>query len=640
MVTFMVPALEPKAERWPTLGDQVADWIEQSLVFGPGDLKGDPARLDAEKRALLGRMYEIHPRDHPLAGRRRFRRVAISLRKGTAKTEFAAWIAAAELHPDAPVRFGGWEGDRPATGRGVTDPYIPLVAYTEEQSDELAYAALLVVIGEGPLAAEFDIGLERILHRDGGGRAVSLASAPNARDGARTTFEVFDETHRWTLPRQRQAHQTMLANLPKRRLAEPWALEITTAPAIGEGSVAEGTLSYARQVAEGKVKDTRLFFFHRQASDAFNLDTATEAEVREAVIEASGPAAAWSDIDGIVEQFRDPQVDLAYLDRVWLNRPRAGGGKAFDVAQWDALAQADYQPAEGAAITVGFDGSRWNDATALVATEISTGYQWILGLWERPLDLLTVGPGQGQDGGPAEWEVPRAEVNAAVEETFRRYRVARMYCDPFEWQETIDNWAGQYGPKVVVEWRTNRLSQAAAAIKSYRDAIKAAEVCHGGDGDFRRHLGNAVTVATNFRDDAGERMTVIAKERKGSPRKIVVAMAAVLSWEARNDAIKDGALTVEGPSVYEERGMRVLGPDGAAMLGDEGAAAGPQDVERRARQIGGDLPCPSPRCDHLPGMHDFRGGPEAPQIYCYGCDRLCAVPAEEVLAVYAAWTAG
>jgi phage terminase large subunit-like protein len=49
-------------------------------------------------------MYEIYPQGHTQAGRRRFKRVGLSLAKGLAKTEFAAWIAACELHPDAPVR--------------------------------------------------------------------------------------------------------------------------------------------------------------------------------------------------------------------------------------------------------------------------------------------------------------------------------------------------------------------------------------------------------------------------------------------------------------------------------------------------------------------------------------------------------
>jgi hypothetical protein len=66
--------------------------------------------LDDEKRGLIYRMYEVFPRRHAQAGRRRFKRVALSLRKGSAKTELAAWIAICELHPDGP---GAVRGLRP-----------------------------------------------------------------------------------------------------------------------------------------------------------------------------------------------------------------------------------------------------------------------------------------------------------------------------------------------------------------------------------------------------------------------------------------------------------------------------------------------------------------------------------------------
>src|SRR5690606_3636389 len=87
MSVLMVP-IDKKP--WPTLGPQVCDWIEGNLCFGPGDLRGEPAFLEDEKRAFIWRMYEVYPKGHPLAGRRRFKRVGISLPKGTAKTEFAA----------------------------------------------------------------------------------------------------------------------------------------------------------------------------------------------------------------------------------------------------------------------------------------------------------------------------------------------------------------------------------------------------------------------------------------------------------------------------------------------------------------------------------------------------------------------
>ena len=87
MESFVIPKYDSK---YPSLGSQVIVWIEDNLVYGPGDLRGMPIKLDDEKKALLIRMYEIYPKGHSQVGRRRFKRVALSLRKGSAKTEFAA----------------------------------------------------------------------------------------------------------------------------------------------------------------------------------------------------------------------------------------------------------------------------------------------------------------------------------------------------------------------------------------------------------------------------------------------------------------------------------------------------------------------------------------------------------------------
>lgn len=526
MTLLVVPPIDD--ELYPSLGDQVAEWMEEHLVFGPGDLRGQDYRLDDEKRALLIRMYEVYPQGHPQEGRRRFRRVAISLRKGSAKTEFAAAIAAAELHYAAPVRFNGFRRNGLLErGASVIDPYIPLVAYTAEQSEDLAYGALLVMIGEGPLAQDFDVGLERIMRKDGDGKAVPLASAPSARDGARTTFEHFDETHRFVLPRLRQAHRTMLANLPKRRLADPWALETTTAPAPGEGSVAETTMDYARSVAAGQRQDSRLFFFHRQASEKRELKS--REEIRAAVVEASGPVAEWSDIEGIVDQWDDPTADRTYLDRVWLNRLVRSADRAFEMERWKELAETDHVVPPRAWITLGFDGARFWDSTALVATEVSTGYQWSLGLWERPPRV-------------EEWEVPVDEVDAAVQLAFSTWRVWRLNADPPRWETHIREWAGKW-PDQVVEWFTIRQRQMGLAVQAYAGAIVAGEVKHADDPLLTAHLGNAVRRTLPMLDDLGKPLWTIQKERDDSPLKIDEAVAAILSWDARTRALAAGVLT-------------------------------------------------------------------------------------------------
>lgn len=527
---------------YPSLGQQVCAWIETYLVHGPGDLRGQAVHLDQEKKALIYRMYEVFPPGHAQAGRRRFKRAALSLRKASSKTEFAALIAAAELHPDGPVRCDGFDAEGQPVGRGVTDPYIPMVAYTEEQSDELAYGALRIILQYSSVADDFDIGIERIMRIDGDGKAVSLAGSPDSRDGARTTFQVLDETHRWNLPKLKAAHRTMLANLPKRFLADAWSLEITTAPAPGEGSVAEDTMDYAKQVAEGAIQDSRLFFFHRQASDKHDLTTAEG--VRAAVIEASGPVAEWSDIDSICEQWRDPTADKSYLERVWLNRMVRASDRAFNFQLWQELAKPDMSAPAGSRITLGFDGARWRDSVALVGTHIDSGYQWLLGLWEKPQNI-------------EEWEAPDDEIEATVDAAMQEWDVWRMYCDPPYWETQVATWSGKYGEKKVIAWWTNRLKSIAYAIRGFENAILAREICHNGDEAYARHIGNAVRKKLHLVDDEGKPLWVIYKERPDSPFKIDAAMAGILSWQARCDALMLGA-GGDGKSVYEDRGILEL----------------------------------------------------------------------------------
>jgi hypothetical protein len=539
MTELSVPPLDRVP--WPSLGGQVVDFIEANLVFGPGDLIGRKAVVDEEQRFLIWRMYEVHAKGAPRAGRRRFQRCAVSLRKGLRKTELAAWLAAVELHPEGPVRCDGFrkvDGQWVPIGRPVVDPYIPLVAYTKEQTDELAYSALKAMIENGPLEHDFDISLERIMRLDGKGKAVPLANAPSARDGARTTFENFDETGRMTLEHQRQAHSTMLGNLLKRPLADPWALETTTMYAPGEQSVAEGTHDYARKVESGAIANPRLFFFHRQA--AAKADISTRENLTAAVLEATGPLAAeWSDIDGIVSQWDDPDVDPAFLERMWLNRPVRSASKAFDVEAWKTAVLA-YVMRPGAAITIGFDGSKYWDATAAIATEISSGFQWPIGIWY-----------------PVNGEIDEELVDVAIDGAFREFKVWRLFADPSKWETRLSTWAGRYGEKVVLKWDMSQRRKTAQAYRAYATAITAG-VPHADHPGFAAHIGAAHKRFLPERDDDGAPMWVAQKERPDSEHKIDAACAGMLSWRARLDAVAAGLLT-QAKSVYDTRGFRILG---------------------------------------------------------------------------------
>lgn len=529
MAVLLVPDLDESP--WPTLGPQVASLIEECSIFGPGSLKGQPAVLDDEKRAALYRLYEVYPQGHRFAGRRRFKRGAISWRKGMAKTEFMAWVAFAELHPDGPVRCDGFDANGNPVGRPVRDPYIPMLAVTAEQVEELAYGALYVMCTEGPDADLFDSTNERIIRLSPSGRAdgkaVPLSNSPGSRDGARTTFQCFDEPHRLILPRQIEAHETMVANLEKRVLEDPWGLYVGTAGEIGEGSIAEGLHAEAQQIDEGAIADPQLFYFHREAGAGYDLDEFDERV--KAVAEASGPVGEYGpgQFESISRQWDRPSADKAYLERVWLNRWVKSGRQGFDVKRWAELGTAE--PIEpGSHIVGGFDGARFRDATAIVITDVPAGRQQLWDLWERPLD-------------DSEWEVPEDEVTASIARLISEMKVWRIYCDPPYWTDTVAAWAGKW-PDIIAEWWTSRKGPMTRAIREYREAMQSGAVSwpkgHRMSADLSRHIAAAGRKDVNLYTDEGERLFILDKIHPD--RKFDAAMAATLSWKARLDAIASG----------------------------------------------------------------------------------------------------
>lgn len=498
-----------------------------------------PARLDDEKRAAVWKAYEVYPKGHEYEGRRRFRRVRFSWRKGTAKTELGGWISYAELHPEGPVRFDGWDASGNPVGRPVRDPYIPMLAYTEEQVFELAYGVLYTICTEGPDADLFDVTLERILRLNergsADGKAVPLANSPNARDGARTTFQYYDETHRLVLPSHLAAYETMEANLPKRPLDDPWSLGTTTAGVPGQGSVAEKDKDEAEAIARGEVEEPELFYFHRQAGTShpksgITYDLKLLADRVEAIREASGPAVAeWSDVRGIAKQWDRPGSDHRYLERTWLNRWTQADAQAFDPDRWAGLTDSSFSIPHGDQVTAGLDGSKFKDTTALVVTHLETGWQWARAVWipteDEPVDSV--------------------EVDQVIEDVFDTFAVMRLYGDPAQgWDINLARWSGKYGHKRVSEFYTDsrNLRRTAIMCRAYATAIRSGTVTNDGDKVMLDHIGAAQRRDIRMEDEDGAPLWVMEKERHDSPNKIDYAMAGGLSWQARLDSLAAGEM--------------------------------------------------------------------------------------------------
>lgn len=164
------------------------------------------------------------------------------------------------------------------------------------------------MLKEGPLAKTpgLDVGMTRTF-TPGGGKIVPITAKASSKEGGNESFGVFDESHLYVTPELRRLHETIRRNLAKRKAAEPWSLETSTMYAPGEDSVAELSHRYAELVRKGKVDDPGFLFDHRQAADGLMFEE--DDQLRAALRQAYGEAAAWMDLERLIAEARDPQTD-------------------------------------------------------------------------------------------------------------------------------------------------------------------------------------------------------------------------------------------------------------------------------------------------------------------------------------------
>lgn len=513
---------------FPSLGHEVVSWIERYLRHGPGDVEYQPIELDDEFYEFVVRAYAIDPE----TGRRTYSRAFLSRSKGRAKSELAGMLCCAEAV--GPVRFAGWDAQGEPVGRPVKSPFIRCLATEESQSGN-TFDNVTTMLGDlserhGDEYPGIDIGRSShtstrvILHANRGEVRPSTASGAS-KDGGKETFAVFDETHLYLLPELHEMHRIVRRNLRKRLEAQPWCLETSTMYRPGDESVAEATHSYARAIAEGRVKEKGLLFDHREAPA--DTDLADRDSLIKGLRAAYGPAADWMDLDGIISEIWDPQSDPSDSRRYWLNQVVASSDAWVAPHEWRACADPTKVVGRGELITIGFDGSVNDDSTALVGCRVEDGHLFLLGCWEKP-------PGTAGDG----WQVDRLAVDGTLRAAIAEYRVVGLYADPAHWQDYLDKWQQDFGRKMLIkatanrplEWWTNRPKAMALALERLHEAIVTGDLTHDGDSTLTAHVQHA-------RKRYHHQHLLISKEHPRSAKKIDAAMAATLAYEARNDAV-------------------------------------------------------------------------------------------------------
>ena len=532
-------------DRTRSLGWLAIWWIETFCVHGPGDVQGEHVDLDEEFAAFILDSYALDEN-----GRRLYDSAFISRAKGRAKSELAGFITLFEAM--GPARFDGWaQGGEVYERDGYTDTYqageplgklvtAPVIRClaTEEGQAGNTYDNVHFNLTEGPLANGLPrdaAGLTRIF-LPGGGEIIPSTASNSSKDGGKETFVVFDETHLYTTRELKRMYDTVRRNLAKRKAAEPWSLETSTMYLPGEKSVAEETHDLAKLIREGKARIERLLFDHREADP--DIDLSDEDQVRAGIREAYGPFAEVMDVERILSEFYDPRNDPQDSRRYYFNQPTSSKDAFISSPEWMACA-ASKTVSKGDEITLGFDGSRkrtrgLTDATALIGCRVSDGHLFEIRIWEQP-----EGPaGEG-------WEVPITEVDYEVRQAFENYKVVGMFADPAKWESYVAQWEADFGKKLKVKssqahpiewWMTgNRSYLVVRALEQFQNAVIDKELTHSGLA-LTRHVLNA-------RRRLGRSGVSIAKEHPESPNKIDAAVAAVLAYQARLQALSKGEAT-------------------------------------------------------------------------------------------------
>lgn len=541
---------------WPALFVAV-DWIEAHCVVPDGTFRGAPLELFDWQAWFLLNHYRVRPGAPPAFTRRRDdtlvlpasafgnRRSQLVLPQKAGKSPLVA--AQVCLEGVGPAVLSGWASGGEAfdciehgcpcgwtyeyaegepMGAPWPTPLIQITAYSEEQTDNV-YDALRPMIEQGPLSELIRRTGEEFIRLPGGGRIDTVTSSAQSRLGQRVTFVPQGETALWTTA----SGMIKVAETQRRGLAGMGgrAVEETNAWDPTEDSVAQRT-------AETTSED--VFRFHPQAPAGLSYSNKRERRKIHQHVYAGCRHVDLDVIEGEAAELMT--VDPGQAERFFGNRIVPGGGAAYNAERWVELADREMKVPERAVITVGVDGARFDDALAVIATDVATGHQWPLGIWEKPAYAGD------------EYEHPGHEVDGAVAEAFDRFRVWRVYADPQWIDDLVDRWQGRWGAKRVIAWYTNRPLQMAYAVRRHVSAVHAGDLSNDGDAILSKHIRQCVKKKVNVRDERHRQMWVLAKDRPDSPRKIDGGPAAVLSWEARGDAIAAGVLA------RRERGRRTV----------------------------------------------------------------------------------
>lgn len=461
--------------------------------------------------------------------------------KGWGKDPLLACLSLFEMV--GPSRFSHWNKQGEPVGKPVPNALVQVAAVSQSQTDNTT--SLFPSLMSPEFVAEYrvDAGIELIRANGGKSRLKAITSNYRTLEGGRSTFVVLNETHHWVTGNGGiKMYDTVSDNTVK--MNGRW-LAITNAYMPGEGSVAEKMRGEHEDIEEGRAVDVGFLYDSLEADERAPLD----AVLLPLILDAVRGDAFWLNIKTIIGAIQKTGRAPARSRRMWLNQIVAEEDAVYKVSEWRKLAEGfkDEMLREGDAITLGFDGGKTDDATALVAYRISDGFVQILGLWEKPPGWDVLG---GAEAPP--WKVPQDEVDSRVHEAFRLYKVKGFYADVSLWESYITEWTKAYAEGLEVKasgaspigWDMRSLKAATYAHEALMQGILDGRIHHNNDLSLKRHVMNA-------RRRENVHGISFSKESPDSPKKVDAYAALMLAYKAASD------LPARGREVKVTTGGRV-----------------------------------------------------------------------------------
>ena len=539
----------------PTLGHIALRWMIQNLAQ-PGVVDYRTFRPTQEQYEFLCKFYEVDEK-----GKRRVvQRGVLSRARGWGKSPFLSAIALFEgLGPAVP---DGFDSDGRPVGKpwaSFTRPWVAVAAATEAQTAN-AWIPLLEMLNENaPVLGNYP-GLEPLSSRVNlpYGFIEPVFPTPTSTKGAPWTFCIADQTEQW-LPVADGTRggpefmRTIRSNVVKIPGHPGSLIESPNAYTPGRNSVAEASAKAFFAQREGRAKaQSGLYYDHREAPADTSLTErssleyglrfaygCSSADPRGCVLHDPPCKPGWADIDSRINDIwaEDTEEQDARAD--FLNQITFATDSWLSSPEWTACRDTSKHVGSEDAVVLGFDGSRGKakgkpDATALVGCRVSDGHMFVVGLWEAP----------NQKEAWPDWQPPLPEIEERIARAYREWNVVGMYCDPArDWRSYVNKWESEYAKRTKVKksvrhpmeyWMLGgKAKEVEASIEALESAIRHGDMTHSGDDRLTRHILSARRRLSNGH-------LRLDKESSYSINKIDLAVAAVLAWQCRNDALAAG----------------------------------------------------------------------------------------------------